>query len=263
MTETWVLLYHALDTAESPFSGHPADSSVVVGAEDFAQQLQCLREMELSIKSLGDVLLGEKADRPQVVLTFDDGHVSNWSLALPRLLDAGAVATFYVIAGKIGNDPGYLSVNQLRELDSLGMIIGSHTMSHPFLPQLPADEITRELRDSRALLEDLLGHEVVDLALPGGHGNATTSAIAQECGYRSVATCQIGVFGRGDNPMRLPRLEIRRGLSLDDFRATFSRRMIRKLQLWEYGKNCCRRVLGLSTYSRLRNLAHRVARIRR
>jgi peptidoglycan/xylan/chitin deacetylase (PgdA/CDA1 family) len=261
-----VLLYHALDSIGEPYQAEDAaDHGLAVEVKSFREQLNSLAEMGLPVVPLANLLDGDLAcpGNGQVVLTFDDGHKSNWSLALPELLDAGAVATFYVIAGKVDTHADYMTSPQLRELLAHGMSVGSHTMTHPFLPLLDREGVRRELNDSKRRLEDVLGAPVLDLALPGGHGNRTVFDAARECGYRSVATCKVGVFRQGDNPMKLPRIEIRRGLSSQRFGDTFRTWKMRQLQLLEAGKSCLRNSLGLTNYTRLRRLAHRCLAIHR
>jgi len=266
MTEVFILLYHALDSPSEPAAvSSAADLSVVVDADQFAGQLRSLVEMGRQVVSL-DHVLTSSPDVPAtapVVLTFDDGHRSNWSLALPRLLEAGAVATFYVVAGFVDKLPHYLTSFQLRELAAGGMSIGSHGMSHRFLPQLGPKEVYVELADSRARLEDLLGRPVLDFALPGGHFNRRVIEAIRGCGYRSVATCKVGIHRPGGDPFRLPRLEIRRGLPPEGFRSTFTRSKVRRLRLLEAAKSCLRKTCGLSAYTRLRRLAHRCFRLHR
>lgn len=264
--DAFILLYHALDSPSEPAGvSSAADRSVVVHAEQFAGQLRSLVEMGRQVVSLDDLLTPSPAVPPSapVVLTFDDGHRSNWSLALPRLLEAGAAATFYVVAGFVDRLPDYLTSSQLRELAAAGMSIGSHGMSHRFLPQLGPKEVHGELADSRAGLEDLLGRPVLDFALPGGHFNRRVIEAIRGCGYRSVATCKVDVHRPGDDPFRLPRLEIRRGLSPEGFRSTFTRSKVRRLQLLEAAKSCLRTTCGLSVYTGLRRLAHRCFRLHR
>ncbi|MBN2474416.1 MAG: polysaccharide deacetylase family protein [Pirellulales bacterium] len=257
---TWILIYHALDCAAEPVAlDNAADLSVVVGADDFQRQLQYLRDLEMPVVSLEDVLdpSCDLPNRDHVVLTFDDGHRSNWSLGLPRLVEAGVTATFYVVAGWVDKDPEYLTSPQLREMADRNMLIGSHTMTHRFLPQLSREQLHRELADSRARLEDILGRPVVDLAIPGGHTNRAVLEESRQCGYRSVATCKVGLYRRSGDPFRLPRVEIRRELSQQGFCQTFNTTKLRQLQAIELAKACLRKTCGLSAYTRLRRLAHR------
>ncbi len=264
--ETWVLIYHALDSPQEPVAAAGADDmSVVVDADMFRQQLQCLSDMGRKIVPLQDLFRSteEAPAVDPVVLTFDDGHKSNWSLALPALVEAGAVATFYVVADFVDKDPEYVTSAQLREMASHNMLIGSHGMTHRFLSELSPEEVHAELADSRARLEDIVGQPVLDLAIPGGHFNRSVTEEARQCGYRSVATCKVGVHRDGDDPLRLPRVEIRRGLSIEGFENTFSKRKLRQLQLIEAAKTCLRKTCGLRTYVRLRQVAHRYLRLNR
>lgn len=261
-----VLLYHALASAAEPFdNGSPADLSVVVDLESFREQLRCLSDLGKRVISLDDMLDPRNAlpDNDNVVVTFDDGHKTNWSLALPALLEARATATFYIVAGHVDKDPDYLTSKQLRELVVHNMLIGSHSMTHRFLSELNSDEVHAELADSRSRLEDIVGHPVLDLAIPGGHYNALTLAEAKRCGYRSMATCKIGTYRNGDDPFAIPRVEIRRGLSLQAFSSTFNESKLRMLQAAESVKALLRHALGLSNYTRLRRVGHHYFDLRR
>ncbi len=259
IAKAWILIYHALDAPEAPVAiDDAADLSVVVGVDKFRAQLRCLSQLGKTIVSLEDALdpVSGPSRGDRVVLTFDDGHRSNWSLAFPELVEARAVATFYVVAGFVDKDPQYMTSAQLREMTANNMLIGSHGMTHRFLPQLSSRDVHRELADSKARLEDVLGRPVVDLAIPGGHYSRPILEEARNCGYRSVATCKVGVFRLGDDPYQLPRLEIRRGLSREGFRRTFSRITLLQLQALESAKACLRKTCGLPAYTALRRIAH-------
>src|SRR3954467_1757965 len=72
-------------------------------------------------------LLTEAARNPSIQLSFDDGNASDASVALPALVARGLTATFFVIAGRLGQ-PGSLTVGDVRALADAGMTIGSHGM---------------------------------------------------------------------------------------------------------------------------------------
>jgi peptidoglycan/xylan/chitin deacetylase (PgdA/CDA1 family) len=264
---THILIYHALESATEPVAElDAADRSVVVHADDFRQQLQALRGWDIPILPLQAALRSDVTPptpndarrRPRVVFTFDDGHRSNYSVAFPLLLEMQATATFYIIAGFVDRNPSYLTSSQLGEMAAANMNIGSHTMTHRWLPTLSPGEIRRELTDSKSRLEDLLQGPVLDLALPGGHFNRAVWEAAREAGYRSVATSKAGVYRTGDNSHRLPRIEIRRGLSLPGFRRRFQRGTLWKLQAAEFAKSCVRSTLGLTRYTALRSYSHHI-----
>ena len=149
---------------------------------------------------------------------------------------------------------------QLREMAASGMTIGSHTMTHRWLPTLSSSEVGQELRDSKARLEDLLQQPVLDFALPGGHYSQDVLNAVRDSGYRSAATSKVGVHAIGDAAICFNRIEIRRNLSIEQFRDRFRPSTLMKLRLVEAGKRCLRRACGLERYTRMRRLAHSVLR---
>ena len=236
--------------------------SVVVPVQKFREQLDCLTRWGKQIVSLEEVLFGASAikSQEQVALTFDDGHESNHRLALPILLEKEVVATFYVVAGFVDTDSRYMTSSQLRELAAAGMNIGSHSLTHRWMPTLNADEIRKELIESKSLLEDIVQQPVVDFALPGGHYDRAVSDALVDSGYRSVATSKAGRHEGGDSPILFNRIEIRRRLTKAEFRARFRRSTLLRLQLLEAGKSCLRRTCGLNCYTEMRRFAHSILR---
>ncbi|OFW38463.1 MAG: hypothetical protein A3F70_01490 [Acidobacteria bacterium RIFCSPLOWO2_12_FULL_67_14] len=116
------------------------------------------------------------------LITVDDGGVSYYSLVADRLEALGWRGHCFVTTAMIGQ-PGFLSAAQIRELDARGHVIGSHSVSHP--PRFTActrDRMRREWCDSRAALEDLLGHEVRVASLPGGYYSPAVAQTAHEAG---------------------------------------------------------------------------------
>jgi peptidoglycan/xylan/chitin deacetylase (PgdA/CDA1 family) len=95
--------------------------------------------------------------------------------------------------------------DQLARLDPRVVTIGSHSMSHPILTSLTADETDAELRESRALLEKRLARPVTLFCYPNGdlHEAALSSARRY---YRSAVTVEHGAVKAGADPHRLPRL---------------------------------------------------------
>ena len=266
MATTYLLLYHGLDSEAEPTASSvdASDLNIVVKETAFRDQLKTLLARGTAVITLEEMLAQSQAQEcEQVVLTFDDGHKSNWSLAMPALIDVGLTAIFYIVAGEVDKNPEYVTSDQLREMSEQGMEIGSHTMTHQFLSQLSRDEMRYELADSKKRLEEIIQKPVLDLAIPGGHYKKTVIHEARECGYRSVTTCKVGVFQARQNPMEIPRLEIRRNLDLDAFQKTFCESTVRKLQAFELAKSCVRKTVGLDFYTGLRRAAHRIISINR
>jgi peptidoglycan/xylan/chitin deacetylase (PgdA/CDA1 family) len=117
-------------------------------------------------------LLDTAVGRPDVVVTFDDGNVSDLEIGLPRLLERGLKARFYVCAGLLG-EPGRLDAPAVRELHGAGMVIGSHGWAHRDWRSLDwgsrgAREVEDELVRARHHLRRLTGSDVSEVAVPFG-----------------------------------------------------------------------------------------------
>jgi hypothetical protein len=103
----------------------------------------------------------------KISITFDDGNASDFLIALPELAKRQLTATFFVCAGRIGEDH-YLDASMIRELVSSNMNLGSHGMFHRAWPGLPAREFEIEIVDARKIIEDVIGQEVTSAAVPFG-----------------------------------------------------------------------------------------------
>src|SRR5689334_16744292 len=64
-------------------------------------------------------VLNATVDRPDVRITFDDGNRSDVEIALPRLMERGLRATFFILAGRLG-EAGRLDSADLKELVGSG-----------------------------------------------------------------------------------------------------------------------------------------------
>jgi peptidoglycan/xylan/chitin deacetylase (PgdA/CDA1 family) len=155
--------------------------------------------------------------KPQVAITFDDGHVDNHEYALPLLVRYRIPATFYLTTGYLNRDPAVLarfmalrgvtlseieplSWQQVREFVTAGMEIGAHTFSHPNLAELAPERLPSEIAAPKAEIEDKLGRVVESFAYPFGqphlHVNRPAIAAAAAAGFLTAVTAS----GRGVRP---------------------------------------------------------------
>ena len=130
-------------------------------------------------------VLDEVRERSDVRLSFDDGNVSDIETGLPALLERGLRATFFPLAGRLGESS---SVNpaDLRALRAAGMEIGTHGWAHIPWRGLSAQEQQREFVDAREALADASGGRIEDAALPLGRYDRTALAQLRSTGYRTV-----------------------------------------------------------------------------
>jgi len=123
-------------------------------------------------------------------LTFDDGHISNYEIAAPRLQSRGMTAHFFITAGWTGKKEGYMDWPELRSLHEAGHAIGAHGWTHKLLTHCSDDELQTELSKSRLTLEDKLGTSVATMSLPSGRANRRVLDACAEAGYTQVYTSE-------------------------------------------------------------------------
>lgn len=119
------------------------------------------------------------------VITFDDGNASDHDIALPALADRGLTAMFMVLSGRIGK-AGSLGPAEIRDMQSAGMVIGSHGIAHRAWTTLGAEELRRELVVSKRDLEDICGRPVTSAGIPFGSYNAKVLRAVRLAGYTAA-----------------------------------------------------------------------------
>src|SRR3954452_2920396 len=110
---------------------------------------------------------GEELTSPHFCLSFDDRDRSWVDVVVPMLSELGIPATFFVITEEVTRGDK-LSWQDCRDMVRAGMRIGSHSRTHRRLLDLDDAGAAREIRGSKAEIEDRLGEPVADFAAPYG-----------------------------------------------------------------------------------------------
>jgi peptidoglycan/xylan/chitin deacetylase (PgdA/CDA1 family) len=199
--------------------------------QGFARQLKYMANQGDFI-SLNDAISmldkNEPIDGNYFCITFDDGF-KNWSTnATPLLLDAGAMATFFVVTGFIGTSVDsdqkklldfyqdedrimeFLNWEDCRSLSDAGMTIGSHTMNHVHLADLDDEAAQLELKSSKEFIEAKLGRPCDHFCCPFGREGIDYlidrhPKMAKKIGYKSFLTGQRGLMQKGNAEMVIKR----------------------------------------------------------
>jgi peptidoglycan/xylan/chitin deacetylase (PgdA/CDA1 family) len=243
-----VLMYHGLHASDRDAGRFDAVYSVT--PDQFAAQMDwlCANRYRSTLLDDAGVPTGQR-----VVISFDDGDISNLDVALPLLHERGMVAEFFVTSDFVGQ-PGMLAAQDINLLARTGMGVQSHGRSHRFLEDLDGESMYAELRDSKQRLETASGVQVTAIAFPGGRGGGRERDAALGLGYRHV----LGSVP-GTNRWRKPhecyeRIAITRDMQLSDFaalvrwrgwRPRYAKARFRALRL-------PKRLLGNDRYQRLR-----------
>lgn len=107
------------------------------------------------------------AGRDDVRFTFDDGNESDVTIALPRLVERGMTAEFFVLAGQLER-PGRLDVDGVRELLKADMPIGSHGWDHRDWRRIDDRQAEQEFVQAQLVLSEVVGRPVDTAAIPFG-----------------------------------------------------------------------------------------------
>ena len=136
----------------------------------------------------------EKIPAKTIAITIDDGFEDNYKYAYPVLKRYWIPATIFVIVNKIGQ-PGWLTWDEIKEMSGSGVVtIGSHTLSHRWLPSLNDLDLKEELTGSKRAFEEKLSKPCDFLCYPIGAHDERVKRAAKDAGYKAVC---------GTNPGRL------------------------------------------------------------
>jgi peptidoglycan-N-acetylglucosamine deacetylase len=118
--------------------------------------------------------------KPMVALTFDDGPGPYTTLALKKLREAHAKATFFLVGKSINAYPS------LARLEKPYAAVGDHTMTHPFLPGLSQSAMAQQIAGARPLIERAAGQPVYLFRPPYGARTPAIDAEARSLGMLEV-----------------------------------------------------------------------------
>lgn len=227
-------LYHELRT-------EPSSYSYVIERNAFEQQA----DLFLRARTLGDTNLWPE-------ITFDDGHISNYEVALPSLAARNLAATFFLTVGWMGTRPGYMDWRQVKALHAAGQHIGAHGWSHALLTHCDDDALRAEMEKPRLTLEDKLGAPITTMSLPGGRFDRRVIAACKAAGYTHVFT-SVPHAELADLPFLIGRLNLRNTINIDTLTQLLdtSSGALAHLERQYKWKSALKRTLGDRLYARL------------
>lgn len=202
MPQVLVLCYHALSERW--------DAALSVTPSAFRRQLSRLQSRGWVGTTFTDAVLAP-AHRRTFAVTFDDAFDSVRALAAPVLAELDLPGTVFVATDWPGRSLGWPEVarwartehaeelrcmawDSLRALAASGWEIGSHTCTHPHLPELDDEAIRTELRASRAACEQRLGRACRSISYPFGEADDRVRAAAAAAGYEAAAGLSADAF---------------------------------------------------------------------
>lgn len=212
-----ILMYHA-------FGEEDEGDRFVVSRRSFRLQLRILAALRYRAVTFEEIVAGlrnfELPPRRAVAITIDDGYRDNLEVALPLLRKHGFPATIFLVSGRFGASNDWsdgdalagrplVSADEARELPAADIEVGAHTRDHPSLPDLDERGASDQIRGSREDLEGLLDGPVSTFAYPYGRFGDREAEAVREAGFAGACTVVPRLAGPAEDPLRVPRIEVR------------------------------------------------------
>jgi len=204
-----------------------------VARDSFARQLDYLAKAYEPLDGPGldrffmdGVDAGVAGGKTALVVSFDDGLLSNYEVAAPMLEERGMRGFFFVTTGlpDAGGSAAFCDAHEinlpageergmvwdeLRDLKARGHVIGCHTASHfRMRDPLEPGRIAAEISGAKRGLEAELGAPVRHFAWVGGEPDtyaAGAMKAVRECGFEYAFTTQSGLLRRGGDSLMIHR----------------------------------------------------------
>lgn len=198
-------MYHVL----APVPAGARFPSLFVTPAALGAQVDWLAAHGYHAVTLTRLLAGWRGTRPlppkPVVLTFDDGYLSDYTVALPALRRHGWPGVLDLAVKNLS--PGDIERWQVRRLVDADWEIAAHTISHVDLTTVGPARLQREVAGSRVALQRMFGVRVDFFCYPLGHLDARVVAAVRVAGYLGATTENLGLARPGER-FALPRIRV-------------------------------------------------------
>ncbi|MFH1761965.1 MAG: polysaccharide deacetylase family protein [bacterium] len=219
-------LYPSFVTAFNPpvLSGEvPVFMFHTVEYRSFREQMEFLKINGYNTIAADDIFAFIKGGSPiksgSVMLTFDDGRKSLWTVAYPLLKEYGFKATAFIIPGCIGTARKKYPVVSWEEVKIMHedgiMDFQSHTLNHDLnlgeiSPENEAIVMDSFVKSKSMIEERLPGKKVIHLCYPYGIGSKKSVELSKKAGYVSnfwVTVENKRTNRQGDDPYYITRMK--------------------------------------------------------
>lgn len=256
-----VLMYHEVtDNPERNKKVRIIDPAYSLNSQKFEEQVKYLYDNgyhTISPEQIRDSVTGSNNE---IMITFDDGLIGNYEHAFPILRKYGFTATIFLTVDWVAATEQFLTWDHLGEMSQNGIMIQSHTLTHPALGSLSEDKLRFELSESKKRIEEMLNNQVKYISLPFGSCQEDVFRIAGETGYAGVFTSSPFDLDLSSSPYRIGRIPIKDSHSLNSFRRMITRAPGASfiMDTSSKTKNGIKKIIGLDNYRRIYRFFKRV-----
>lgn len=213
-----VLTYHDFTTGKA---SNPMQKNI----KDFEKEMKYLHDHNYKTLTLKDVECyfdGKcKLPRKSVLITFDDGWMSEYELALPILKKYNFNAVIFYIGSNIdGHNKNYMSKTELDDIEKNypNIEIASHSFDNHYEDafQKSKDELMLDFKNMNILFDTKY------FAYPYGKSSKAYEQALKESGYKLAfgfgPKNEHRKFSKNDNKYKIPRLNLSTDYSFFKFK---------------------------------------------
>lgn len=134
--------------------------------------------------------MARRDSRCIVVTSWDDGYFGDLKLA-ELLKRYGLQGTFYVPSSNRGGMGQHgLSDSEICSLVADNFEIGSHTVNHSNLADMDIEQASKEIKESKTKLSELIQKDVKSFCYPFGKYSEPIVQLVRSAGYENARTTQ-------------------------------------------------------------------------
>lgn len=152
---------------------------------DMGTELDVIKKHIDIVRACGFNIVSDITERKgQIMVCFDDGWAGIYGVK-DFFLHNHIFPTIFVAVDLIGT-PGYLSIGQIRELQSLGFFFEGHSWSHKDLTTFDKGALVHEIVDSKVRISEILCKDVSAICFPQGRFSDEVVQCCKDAGYQKL-----------------------------------------------------------------------------
>ncbi len=215
-THAVVFMYHRFGDGRFP--------STNIALDQFDAHIAEIRSGGYNVRPLPEIIAAFRKREPladrTIAITIDDAYASVYEQAWPRLRQAGLPFTLFIATDAVDRRlAGVMTWDQIRELATAGVTIGSQSASHPHMPDLTQAQNQAEIERSNQRFREELGFTPTLFAYPFGESGLEQQQLIRGAGFVAAFGQHSGVQHADTDLYNLPRFAMNERFgSLDRFR---------------------------------------------
>lgn len=145
------------------------------------------------VKKYGYKLVDNITERyGQIMICFDDGWAGIYEVK-SFFSEIGVFPTIFIAVDLIGK-PGYLTLEEIKEMQDVGFHFEGHSWSHRDLTTFDEKELEHEIIDSKKELSKMLGKEIEAICFPQGRFSDNVLRCCVNAGYSKLYSSITGGY---------------------------------------------------------------------